>query len=139
MATLEHPPYEVTSHQQAQAWRTWADQASDEELLQVLRGCATWLNVPADICSDLLAAHGYILVGARPADVVLERYEPLAGDIYLQEVRVGRYTTHRYDGQSWEQVAALSEQEARTLTARMEFVYESRGKRRYYRPALVEE
>lgn len=139
MAAGAHPPYEVTSHQQAQAWRGWADQASDEELLQALHGCASWLSVPADTCSDLLKAHGYILVGAKPAEVTLERYEPLAGDIYLQEVRTGRFTVHRYDGQGWEQIAALSEQEARQLTARMEFVYESRGKRQYYRPALEQE
>jgi hypothetical protein len=133
-----HPAYEVTSHQQAQAWRAWADQASDEELLQALRGCATWLSVPADVCSDLLAAHGFILVGAKPAEVTLDRYEPLAGDIYVLEVRTGRFTVHRYDGQSWEQTAALSEPEVHQLTAPMEFVYESRDKRRYYRPALEE-
>lgn len=70
----EHPPYEVTSHAQAKAWRKWTYDATDELLLAALRGAGdSWETVPARECSDELKQRGYVLVGAYPHEVDLER------------------------------------------------------------------
>jgi hypothetical protein len=67
-------------------------------------------------------------------------YQPQEGDLYIQEVRDGRFTIHRYDGQTWEQLGAgYSEQDIKTLIAPMAFLGESKGKRQYYRPSFVDE
>ena len=66
--------------------------------------------------------------------------EPMAGDIYIQEVRAGRFTIHRYDGQNWQQLGgSFSEQEIKALVAPMQFLFESKGFRRYYRPTGEQE
>lgn len=64
-----------------------------------------------------------------------ETYQPLEGDIYTLEVRAGRFTIHRYDGQSWQQLGAgHSEQDIQALISRMDYLGRSRGYREYYRP-----
>ena len=68
-----------------------------------------------------------------------EAYQPIAGDLSIQEVRAGRFTIHRYDGQSWQQLGAgHNEQDIKALVAPMEFLGESKDKRQYYRPSLVD-
>ena len=62
-----------------------------------------------------------------------EEYQPTAGDISIQEVRTGRFTIHRYDGQNWQQLGAgHREQDILALVAPMEFLGESKGKRQYW-------
>ena len=69
-----HPAYEVIGQWQARQWRKWTYDASDDELLEALRGCGdSWESVPAQECSDELQQRGYILVGAYPHEVELER------------------------------------------------------------------
>ena len=69
-----------------------------------------------------------------------ETYQPQEGDLYIQEVRAGRFTIHRYDGEIWEQLGAgHSEQDIKTLVAPMTFLSESRSKRQYYRPTASQE
>ncbi len=68
-----------------------------------------------------------------------EEYQPTAGDIYIQEVRTGRFTIHRYDGQNWQPLGAgHREQDILALVASMEFLGEGKGKRQYYRPSIVD-
>lgn len=70
----EHPPYEVLNHQQARQWRKWSYDATDQELLDALRGAGdSWESVPAQECADELKSRGYILIGALPREVTLER------------------------------------------------------------------
>jgi hypothetical protein len=72
----EHPPYEVTSHQQARTWRKWTYDATDQQLLAALRGAgASWDTVSAGECRDELQQRGYTLVGAYPHEVTLEKPE----------------------------------------------------------------
>lgn len=64
-----------------------------------------------------------------------QEYQPIAGDIYILEVRAGRFTIHHYDGQDWKQLGAgHNEQDIKALIAPMEFLWESPGHRWYYRP-----
>ncbi len=64
-----------------------------------------------------------------------DTYQPIDGDLYIQEVRTGHFTIHRYSFQSWEQLGAgHSEQDIQVMTAPMQFLWESEGHRRYYRP-----
>src|SRR6266851_3630328 len=64
-----------------------------------------------------------------------DTYQPIDGDLYIQEVRAGRFTIHRYSFQSWEQLGAgYSEQDIQVMTAPMQFLWVSEGHRRYYRP-----
>lgn len=66
-----------------------------------------------------------------------EDYQPLIGDIYTLEVRAGRFTIHRFDGERWEQLGAgYSKQDLDGLISVMQFLGESKGKRHYYRPLL---
>ena len=69
-----------------------------------------------------------------------ELYIPEVDDIYILEVKAGRFTVHRYYEWDWEQLgASFSEQEITTLTAPMRFLFETKGFRRYYRPTEDEE
>ncbi len=70
-----------------------------------------------------------------------KQIQPEEGDIYTLEIRAGHFTAHRYTGEQWEQIAALSEQDTQQLVQPMHFLGESKGKRRYYRPtgALTQE
>jgi hypothetical protein len=69
-----------------------------------------------------------------------EAYQPQEGDIYIIEVRLERYTIHRWDGESWQQLGAgHSEQDILALVAPMQFLGESKGHRLYYRPATKQE
>ena len=61
-------------------------------------------------------------------------YQFMAGDLYIQEVRVDHFTIHRYTGENWEHLGGgHCEQDIKTLTASMQFLGESKGFRRYYR------
>ncbi len=69
-----------------------------------------------------------------------DAYQPMDGDLYIQEVRTGRFTIYRYSFGSWEQLGAgHSEQDIKTLVGPMEFLGESKGFRRYYRPSQASE
>ena len=64
-----------------------------------------------------------------------QEYQPQEGDIYTLAVREGRYIIRRYDGVNWEQLGATwYEQDINDLASRMQFLWESPGHRRYYRP-----
>jgi hypothetical protein len=65
-------------------------------------------------------------------------YQPIADDIYIQAVRAGRFNVHWHDGQAWQQLISISEQEAQALVAPMQFIGESKSKRQYYRPAIAD-
>jgi hypothetical protein len=69
------------------------------------------------------------------ADFDQSTYQPIDGDLYIQEVRTGRFTIYRYSFGSWEQLGAgHSEQDIKTLTEPLQLLGESKGFRRYYRP-----
>src|SRR5260221_2645564 len=64
-----------------------------------------------------------------------DTYQPMDGDLYIQEVKAGRFTIYRYSFGSWEQLGAgHSEQDIKTMTSPMQLLGESKGKRQYYRP-----
>ena len=72
------------------------------------------------------------------ADFHQDTYQPMDGDLYIQEVRAGRFTIYRYSFQSWEQLGAgHSEQDIKAMIAPMQLLGESVGHRRYYRPTGV--
>lgn len=63
-------------------------------------------------------------------------YQPVEGDIYIQEVRAGRFTIHRFDGEHWSQMTTIDEQERQALISVMQFLGSGKGRRRYHRPLL---
>ena len=64
-----------------------------------------------------------------------DTYQPESGDLYIQEVKAGRFTIYRYSFGSWEQLGAgHSEQDIKKLVEPMQFLGENKGKRQYYRP-----
>jgi hypothetical protein len=65
-------------------------------------------------------------------------YQAQDGDLYLQEVRSGRFTIHRYSNGTWEQWAALSAQDAQVLVAPMQPLGRTQSMRLYYRPTEQE-
>jgi len=74
------------------------------------------------------------------ADFNQDTYQPMDGDLYIVEVRTGRFTMYRYSFQSWEQLGAgHSKQDVEALVAPMQFLGESKGFRRYYRPTQAAE
>ena len=69
------------------------------------------------------------------ADFDQATYQPQEADIYIQEVRAGRFTIHRYQSGRWERIEPVySKQELEGLISVMQFLGESKSKRRYYRP-----
>jgi hypothetical protein len=73
---------------------------------------------------------------------LLHKYQPIEGDIYIQEVRVGRFAVYRCTGKAWDYQTSISEQEVNLLIQNMQFMGESRiksrdgtGQRQFYRPA----
>jgi len=67
-----------------------------------------------------------------------QQIHPEEGDIYTLEVRAERFTIHRYNSNTWEQQGSgLSREDIATLVHSMQFLGETKGKRRYYRPAGV--
>jgi|GraSoi_2013_60cm_1033757.scaffolds.fasta_scaffold06908_1 hypothetical protein len=74
------------------------------------------------------------------ADFDQNTYQPIAGDMYILEIRSGRFIIHRYDGQIWQQLGAgHSKEDIQALIAPMQFLGKSKGKRRYYRPTGTQE
>jgi|GEM_PF-4754512 len=73
-ARLARPPYYVGSPGDEQGWWRWADQASDQELLEALHGCASWADIAAHVCLTRLKDRGYTLYNsATPASVTIEK------------------------------------------------------------------
>jgi hypothetical protein len=61
-------------------------------------------------------------------------YQPDQGDVYIQEVKAGRFTIHRFYNGEWAQWAALSAQEAQLLVDPMHPLGRTQSMRLYYRP-----
>ncbi len=63
------------------------------------------------------------------------KYQPQIGDISITEIRTGRFLIHRRSSEGWQQLGAgHSEQDIKTLTASMRFLWVSPDFRKFYRP-----
>ena len=60
--------------------------------------------------------------------------QPQEGDIYVIEVRGDRYNIYRHDGEQWRYQINWGEEDTQALVSPMQFLGETKGHRRYYRP-----
>src|SRR5260221_13557398 len=73
------------------------------------------------------------------ADFDQNTYQPISGDMYILEIRSGRFIIHRHDGRICQQLGAgHSKGDIQALIAPMQFLGKSKGKKRYSRPTRTQ-